>query len=54
MAETALFSDTEKPHILVVDDDDRIRQLLSRYLRDNGFIVATAKDPPESRAARYR
>lgn len=44
MAEAALFSDTEKPHILVVDDDDRIRQLLSRYLRDNGFIVATAKD----------
>lgn len=44
MAEAALFSNTEKPHILVVDDDDRIRQLLSRYLRDNGFIVATAKD----------
>lgn len=44
MADAALFSDTEKPHILVVDDDDRIRELLSRYLRDQGFIVATAKD----------
>ena len=54
MAETALFSDTEKPHILVVDDDDRIRKLLSRYVRGNGFIVATAKDGHESRAARAR
>jgi two-component system phosphate regulon response regulator OmpR len=48
MADAALFSDTEKPHILVVDDDDRIRQLLSRYLRDNGFVVATAKDASDA------
>lgn len=39
-----LFSETDKPHILVVDDDDRIRSLLSRFLRENGFVVATAKD----------
>lgn len=32
------------PHILVVDDDDRIRALVARYLRANGFIVATAPD----------
>ncbi len=51
MADAALFADTEKPHILVVDDDDRIRQLLSKYLRDNGFIVATAKDAPHALAA---
>lgn len=44
MSETSLFSAAEKPHILVVDDDDRIRQLLSKYLIDNGFLVATAKD----------
>jgi len=50
MAETALFGDAEKPHILVVDDDDRIRQLLSRYLRENGFIVATAKDAFDAEA----
>jgi len=39
-----LFSESDKPHILVVDDDDRIRALLSRYLRDQGFVVATAGD----------
>jgi len=44
MAENLLFSEAEKPHILVVDDDDRIRSLISRYLRENGFVVATAKD----------
>lgn len=38
-----------KPHILVVDDDTRIRELLSRYLQDNGFYVATAKDTIEAR-----
>lgn len=42
--EKVLFSEADKPHVLVVDDDDRIRTLLSRFLRDNGFIVATAKN----------
>lgn len=42
--EKTLFSHTNKPHILVVDDDDRIRTLLSRFLRDNDFIVSTAKN----------
>lgn len=49
MADPALFSETDKPHILVVDDDDRIRSLLSRYLRENGFVVATAKDAEDAR-----
>ena len=31
-------------HILVVDDDDRIRELVAKYLEDNNFIVTTAKD----------
>ena len=31
-----------KPHILVVDDDDRLRDLISRYLGEQGFIVTTA------------
>ena len=31
-------------HILVVDDDDRIRSLLKEYLNDNNFLVSTAKD----------
>ena len=31
-------------HILIVDDDDRIRILVKQYLQDNNFIVTTAKD----------
>jgi len=33
-----------KSHILVVDDDARLRSLLSKYLRDNGFEVSTAEN----------
>ena len=29
-------------HILVVDDDDRIRELVKQYLEEEGFIVNTA------------
>ena len=31
-------------HILVVDDDDRLRELLQKFLTDNGFSVDTAHD----------
>ena len=31
-------------HILVVDDDDRIRELVKQYLEKNKFLVSTAKD----------
>ena len=31
-------------HILVVDDDDRIRELVKEYLEENNFIVTTAID----------
>jgi two-component system, OmpR family, phosphate regulon response regulator OmpR len=34
----------EEPHILIVDDDERIRSLLSRYLSENGFRVTLAHD----------
>lgn len=34
----------EKPHILVVDDDTRLRSLLGRFLREQGFAVSVAKD----------
>jgi len=33
-----------KFHILVVDDDDRIRELVKEYLAENNFLVTTAKD----------
>jgi two-component system phosphate regulon response regulator OmpR len=39
------------PHILIVDDDQRIRNLLSRYLTENGFRVTPAADAAAARAA---
>jgi two-component system phosphate regulon response regulator OmpR len=39
----------EAPHLLVVDDDARIRSLLSRYLSDNGFRVDVAANGAEAR-----
>ena len=36
-------------HILVVDDDNRLRSLLQRFLRDNGFYVSVAKNAAEAR-----
>ncbi|MBK1698923.1 response regulator [Rhodovibrio salinarum] len=42
------MSDTE-PHILVVDDDTRLRALLQRYLSEQGFRVTTAESAGEAR-----
>jgi two-component system phosphate regulon response regulator OmpR len=39
----------EEAHILVVDDDARLRSLLSRYLAENGFRVSTAGHAAEAR-----
>ncbi len=39
----------DKKHILVVDDDMRLRSLLQRFLRENGFFVSTAKDAASAR-----
>lgn len=39
----------DRKHILVVDDDARLRSLLTRYLRDNDFYVSAAKDAEEAR-----
>ncbi len=36
-------------HILVIDDDLRLRSLLSRYLQENGFAVSAAKDAENAR-----
>lgn len=33
-----------KPHLLVVDDDERIRELLRKFLIRNGFLVTVARD----------
>jgi two-component system phosphate regulon response regulator OmpR len=42
--------DTLEPHLLVVDDDARLRDLLRRYLSENGFRVTVAADAKEARA----
>jgi len=39
----------DAPHILVVDDDRRIRTLLSRFLSERSFRVSTAADAAEAR-----
>lgn len=39
-----------EPHLLVVDDDGRLRELLRRYLSDSGFRVTTAADAAEARS----
>ena len=41
----------DQPHILVVDDDTRLRELLSKYLSENGFRVTTATDAVDARAS---
>jgi two-component system, OmpR family, phosphate regulon response regulator OmpR len=43
------MSETE-PHLLVVDDDARLRDLLRRYLADSGFRVTSVADAREARA----
>src|SRR5712692_8935406 len=43
------MSDHE-PHLLVVDDDARLRDLLRRYLSENGFRVTVAAAASEARA----
>lgn len=41
--------DAEAKHILVVDDDTRLRSLLQRFLRESGFLVSVAKGAAEAR-----
>ena len=33
-----------QPHVLIVDDDERIRTLLAKFLMRHGFLVSTARD----------
>ena len=39
----------DKSHILIVDDDDRIRELIKQYLNDNKFIVSTADNAKKAK-----
>lgn len=40
----------EQVHILVVDDDKRLRDLIGRYLTEQGYRVTTAVDAADARA----
>ena len=41
--------ENNKNHILIVDDDDRIRGLLKDYLSENNYIVSTAENADEAK-----
>lgn len=45
----AAILEDDAPHLLVVDDDSRIRSLLSRFLTENGFRVTLAEDAATAR-----
>lgn len=47
--QTILNDVLNQPHILVVDDDKRIRELLGRYLTQNGFMVTQADQAETAR-----
>ncbi len=42
----------EQPHLLVIDDDERIRTLLSRYLASNADFRVTGADSAEDASAK--
>ena len=41
--------ESNKNHILIVDDDDRIRILLKDYLSENNYIVSSAENADQAR-----
>ena len=46
---SAKMSEQYPPHILVVDDDTRLRTLLKKFLRENGYMVSAAANAGEAR-----
>jgi two-component system, OmpR family, phosphate regulon response regulator OmpR len=43
------MSGDREAHVLVVDDDARIRALLQKYLQRSGFWVTVARDAAQAR-----
>ena len=41
--------ENNKNHILIVDDDNRIRDLLKDYLSENNYIVSTAENAEQAK-----
>ena len=50
MATASAALPDDAPHLLVVDDDRRIRDLLSRFLFAEGYRVTTAETAADARA----
>jgi two-component system phosphate regulon response regulator OmpR len=50
MSATSAAPHDDAPHLLVVDDDRRIRDLLSRFLAAEGYRVTTAETAADARA----
>ena len=42
------MANTKTYHILVIDDDDKIRDLLKQYLKKNNFLVSTSHDAEDA------
>ena len=42
--------ENDKLHVLVIDDDDRIRSLLKDYLSNNDYIVSTAENATQAKS----
>lgn len=49
-AEARIDLPDHAPHVLVVDDDRRLRELIAKYLAENGFRVSAAASAAEARA----
>jgi two-component system, OmpR family, phosphate regulon response regulator OmpR len=43
------MTDNCDAHLLIVDDDERIRVLLQKFLMRNGFLVSAARDAAQAR-----
>ena len=41
--------ENKKNHILIVDDDNRIRDLLRDYLSENNYVVSTAENANQAK-----
>ncbi len=41
--------DADGAHVLIVDDDERIRTLLARFMAKNGYLVTKARDAAHAR-----
>jgi len=41
--------ENNKFHVLVVDDDNKIRNLIKQFLNENGFVVSTAENAEEAK-----